>query len=122
MDQQHFTEIVSFLEDRLRPLFDPENGSDHGFGMDDTSRALRALRGTISGAGAVNGICEQRATADVELRRVIDQTLALNWDQLVGLARHWEDHPDFRPAFKRGSWDFDAEPSAATGGSGAPQG
>jgi hypothetical protein len=113
MDQQHFSEITSFLDDRLRPLFDPENGSEHGFGMDDTSRALRALLGAVRSAAAVQGICEQRATADAELRRVVDQTLAHHWDQLVGIARHWEDHPGFRPAFKRGSWDFEPEPAAA---------
>lgn len=113
MDQQHFEEITSFLEDRLRPLFDAATGSEHGFGTDDTSRALRALRGTVSGAAAVRGILEQRATAEGELRQVIEQSLAHNWDTLVAVARHWEDHPDFRPVFKRGSWDFDAAPRAA---------
>ena len=118
MDQQHFETITSFVEDRLRPLFDAETGSDHGFGMDDTSRALRALRGSVSSAAAVKGILEQRPTAEAELRQVMDQTIAHNWDQLVAVARHWEDHPDVRPAFKRGSWDFDTEPSGTAAAQG----
>ncbi|MFD0431720.1 hypothetical protein ACFQ60_44585 [Streptomyces zhihengii] len=55
MDIQHFERISAFVEARLRPLFDAETGSDHGFGMDDTSRALRALLNTVRAAAAVRG-------------------------------------------------------------------
>ncbi len=61
--EQRFRRITGFIEDRLTPLFDPANGSDHGFGMDDTSRALRAARYTVQAASAVSGLVEKRATA-----------------------------------------------------------
>ncbi|HEY9368737.1 hypothetical protein [Streptomyces sp.] len=112
MDAQHFERITAFIEARLTPIFDPANG-DHGFGMDDTSRALRALRNAVAAASAVKGLAEQRATADAKLRSVIDQALEHNWDVLRGIARQWEDHEDFRKEFKRHAWDFDVEPVAA---------
>ncbi|MFF6774355.1 hypothetical protein ACFY8W_12405 [Streptomyces sp. NPDC012637] len=102
--QQRFERITAFVEARLTPLFDPENGSDHGFGMDDTSRALRALRYTVQAASAVNGLLEKRASAP-ELRQVVDQALEHNWDVLRSIARMWEDHPDFQKEFKGHSWD-----------------
>ncbi|MFB7370116.1 hypothetical protein ACFC0D_09770 [Streptomyces sp. NPDC056222] len=112
MDVQHFERITAFIEDRLRPLFDPENGSDHGFGMDDTSRALRALLGTVKAAAAVKGLAEQRAAADPAMRNIIDQALEHNWDVLRGVARNWEDHPDFVREFKRHAWELDETPTA----------
>ncbi|MFG2334159.1 hypothetical protein ACGFMM_31780 [Streptomyces sp. NPDC048604] len=113
MDAQHFERITAFIEARLTPVFDPANGSDHGFGMDDTSRALRALRNAVAAASAVKGLAAQRATADPKLRSVIDQALEHNWDVLRGIARMWEDHPDFLKEFKRHAWDFDLAPAAA---------
>ncbi|WP_418961047.1 hypothetical protein [Streptomyces tritici] len=118
MDAQHFERITAFIEARLTPVFDPANGSDHGFGMDDTSRALRALRNAVAAASAVKGLAAQRATADPKLRNVIDQALEHNWDVLRGIARMWEDHPDFLKEFKRHAWDFDLEPAAAAGSEG----
>ncbi|MEU9994121.1 hypothetical protein [Streptomyces sp. NPDC050848] len=112
MDVQHFERITAFIEDRLRPLFDPANGSDHGFGMDDTSRALRSLLGTVKAAAAVKGLAEQRAAADPALRHIIDQALEHNWDVLRGVARNWEDHPDFVRDFKRHAWELDETPVA----------
>ncbi|WP_137991490.1 hypothetical protein [Streptomyces vilmorinianum] len=111
MDVQHFERITAFIEARLRPLFDPETGSDHGFGMDDTSRALRALLGTVKAAAAVKGLADQRATADPAMRNIIDQALEHNWDVLRGVARNWEDHPDFVRAFKLHAWDLDETPA-----------
>ncbi|WP_309055685.1 hypothetical protein [Streptomyces sp.] len=102
--RQRFERITAFIEARLTPLFDPENGKDHGFGMDDTSRALRALRYTVQAASAVNGLVEKRETAP-ELRQVVDQALEHNWDVLRSAARMWEDHPDFLKEFKGHSWD-----------------
>ncbi|MGW0117701.1 hypothetical protein [Streptomyces sp. NPDC003327] len=102
--EQRFQRITGFVEARLTPLFDPENGSDHGFGMDDTSRALRALRYTVQAASAVNGLLEKRESAP-ELRQVVDQALEHNWDVLRSIARMWEDHADFRKEFKAHSWD-----------------
>jgi len=102
--QQRFERVTAFVEARLTPLFDPGNGMDHGFGMDDTSRALRALRYTVQAASAVNGLLEKRESAP-ELRQVVDQALEHNWDVLRSVARMWEDHPDFRKEFKAHSWD-----------------
>ncbi|MFI9123273.1 hypothetical protein ACIGW0_28440 [Streptomyces bikiniensis] len=102
--EQRFRRITDFVEARLTPLFDPANGSDHGFGMDDTSRALRAARYTVQAASAVSGLVEKRATAP-ELRQVVDQALEHNWDVLRSVARMWEDHPDFLKEFKAHSWD-----------------
>lgn len=113
MDLQHFEQINAFIEDRLRPLFDADTGSEHGWAMDDTSRALRALRDTALSAAAVKGITEQRESGDEEVRHIAGQALAHHWDQLVRIARHWEDHPDFRPGFKRGSWEFELAPTAS---------
>ncbi|MER5310378.1 hypothetical protein ABT034_21620 [Streptomyces sp. NPDC002773] len=101
--QQRFQRITAFIEARLTPLFDPANGSDHGFGMDDTSRALRATRYTVQAAAAVGGLVEKRGSA--ELRPVVDQALEQNWDVLRSIARMWEDHPDFLKEFKAHSWD-----------------
>ncbi|MET9803098.1 hypothetical protein [Streptomyces sp. NPDC006368] len=112
MDAQHFERITAFVEDRLRPLFDAETGSEHGFGMDDTSRALRALLNTVRAAAAVRGLAEKRRTADEAMRHIIDQALEHNWDVLRGIARNWEDHPDFLREFKRHAWELD-EASAA---------
>ncbi|GGR50291.1 hypothetical protein [Streptomyces roseolus] len=102
--EARFRRITDFIEARLTPLFDPANGSDHGFGMDDTSRALRALRYTVQAASQVSGLVEKRETAP-ELRQVVDQALEHNWDALRSIARMWEDHEDFRKEFKAHSWD-----------------
>ncbi|GGT50572.1 hypothetical protein [Streptomyces purpureus] len=107
MDVQNFERINAFVEDRLRPLFDAETGSEHGFGMDDTSRALRALLNTVKAAAAVRGLAEQREAAEPALREAIDHALAHNWDVLRGVARNWEDHPDFRREFKLHAWELD---------------
>ncbi|MEU0272627.1 hypothetical protein [Streptomyces sp. NPDC006307] len=112
MDARHFDRINAFVEARLTPLFDPETGSEHGFGMDDTSRALRALRNTALAAAAVKGLVAQRATAEPQLRGVIDQALEQNWDVLRGIARHWEDHPDFAREFKLDWWSLTEAPAA----------
>ncbi|MEV7415560.1 hypothetical protein [Streptomyces sp. NPDC089919] len=106
MDVQHFERITAFIEARLTPLFDASTGSEHGWGMDDTSRALRALRGAVLAASSVKGVIAQRADADPALRNVIDQTLEHNWDVLRGAARMWEDHPDFQREFKRHAWEL----------------
>ncbi|MFF8846396.1 hypothetical protein ACF08N_27380 [Streptomyces sp. NPDC015127] len=118
MDHQHFQRITAFVEARLTPLFDAATGSTHGFGMDDTSRALRALRATVLAASAVEGIIEQRRTADAEIRHIADQALAHHWEVLQRIARNWEDHPDFLREFKRHSWEFDDEPTTAAAGEG----
>ena len=83
--EQRFQRITGFIEARLTPLFDPANGSDHGFGMDDTSRALRALRYTVQAASAVNGLVEKRETAP-ELRQVVDQAMERSASQLCSSA------------------------------------
>lgn len=98
---ERFQRITAFIEARLTPLFDPANGSDHGFGMDDTSRATRY---TVQAASAVNGLVEKRESAP-ELRQVVDQALEHNWDVLRSVARMWEDHPDFLKEYKAHSWD-----------------
>ncbi|MGW0468879.1 hypothetical protein ACWDX6_27015 [Streptomyces sp. NPDC003027] len=113
MDVQHFERVNAFIEARLRPLFDAETGSEHGFGMDDTSRSLRALLNTVKAAAAVKGLAAQRAGADRVTRDIIDQALEHNWDVLRGVARHWEDHPDFLREFKRHAWELDESPAAA---------
>ncbi|WP_030195847.1 hypothetical protein [Streptomyces sp. NRRL S-87] len=113
MDVQHFERITAFIEARLTPLFDPQEGSDHGWGMDDKSRALRALRNAVLGASAIKGIIAQRAAADAALRGIIDQSLEHNWDVLRGIARQWEDHPDYQREFKRHAWELEAAPATA---------
>lgn len=118
MDHRHFQRITAFVEARLTPLFDAGTGSTHGFGMDDTSRALRALRATVLAASAVEGVFEQRDKADGEIGHIADQALAHNWDVLRRIARNWEDHPDFLREFKRDSWEFDDEPATATAAEG----
>ncbi len=112
MDVQHFERITAFIEARLTPLFAAETGSENGFGMDDTSRALRALRNAVLEASVTKGLIETRATAEPAVRRVIDQTVELHWDVLRGIARQWEDHADFRREFKRHAWELDAAPAA----------
>ncbi|MER5732069.1 hypothetical protein ABT084_27695 [Streptomyces sp. NPDC002138] len=113
MDVRHFERITAFIEARLTPLFAAETGSDSGFGMDDTSRALRALRNAVLEASAVKGLLEQRPTAEPAVRRVIDQSVEQHWDVLRGVARQWEDHPDFVREFKRHGWELDEAPAAA---------
>lgn len=113
MEAQHFERITAFIEARLTPLFDAETGSEYGFGMDDTSRALRALRNSVLEASAVKGLIEQRATAEPATRRVIDQSVEHNWDVLRGIARQWEDHADFRHEFKHHAWELDHHHHAA---------
>ncbi|MBT2365633.1 hypothetical protein J7E88_09950 [Streptomyces sp. ISL-10] len=113
MDLHHFQRITAFVEARLTPLFDAATGSTHGFGMDDTSRALRALRATALAASAVEGVIEQRGAADAEVRRIADQALAHSWDVLQRIARNWEDHPDFLREFKRDSWEFGQESASS---------
>ncbi|AYV26071.1 hypothetical protein EES41_05010 [Streptomyces sp. ADI95-16] len=113
MDVQHFERITSFIEARLTPLFAAETGSDNGFAMDDTSRALRALRNAVLEASAVKGLIEKRETAEPAVRRVIDQSVEHHWDVLRGIARQWEDHADFVREFKRHAWELDATPAAA---------
>ncbi|MFF2578302.1 hypothetical protein [Streptomyces goshikiensis] len=113
MDVQHFERITSFIEARLTPLFAAETGSDNGFAMDDTSRALRALRNAVLEASAVKGLIEKRETAEPAVRRVIDQSVEHHWDVLRGIARQWEDHADFAREFKRHAWELDAAPAAA---------
>ncbi|MFD3325566.1 hypothetical protein [Streptomyces sp. NPDC058701] len=111
MDVQHFERITAFIEARLTPLFAAETGSENGFGMDDTSRALRALRNAVLEASVTKGLIGTRATAEPAVRRVIDQTVELHWDVLRGIARQWEDHADFRREFKRHAWELDAAPA-----------
>ncbi|MFE3993793.1 hypothetical protein ACFXPW_19220 [Streptomyces goshikiensis] len=113
MDVQHFERITSFIEARLTPLFAAETGSDNGFAMDDTSRALRALRNAVLEASAVKGLIEKRETAEPAVRRVIDQSVEHHWDVLRGIARQWEDHADFAREFKRHAWELDTAPVAA---------
>ncbi|MFD7631406.1 hypothetical protein ACFV7Q_36270 [Streptomyces sp. NPDC059851] len=112
MDVQHFERITAFIEARLTPLFDEATGSERGFAMDDTSRALRALRNAVLEASAVRGLLEKRATADAALGRVIDQSVEHHWDVLRGIARQWEDHADFSKEFKRHAWELEAVPAA----------
>ncbi|WP_330261207.1 hypothetical protein [Streptomyces sp. NBC_00539] len=112
MDVQHFTRITAFIEARLTPLFAAETGSENGFAMDDTSRALRALRNAVLEASAVKGLIEKRAGAEPAVRRVIDQSVEHHWDVLRGIARQWEDHPDFAREFKRHAWELDGVPAA----------
>ncbi|WP_030293742.1 hypothetical protein [Streptomyces katrae] len=119
MDVQHFERITAFIEARLTPLFDETTGSERGFAMDDTSRALRALRNAVLEASAVKGLLEKRAEAEPALRRVIDQSVEHHWDVLRGIARQWEDHTDFLREFKRHAWELDevlAAPAATTEG------
>ncbi|MDX3535069.1 hypothetical protein PV721_11935 [Streptomyces sp. MB09-01] len=113
MEAQHFERITAFIEARLTPLFDAETGSEYGFGMDDTSRALRALRNSVLEASAIKGLIAQRATAEPAMRRVIDQSVEHNWDVLRGIARQWEDHADFRHEFKHHAWELDHHHAAA---------
>ncbi|GGZ47117.1 hypothetical protein AB0P12_10040 [Streptomyces subrutilus] len=113
MDVQHFERITAFIEARLTPLFDAETGSEYGFGMDDTSRALRALRNAVLEASAVKGLIGKRESQDAATRRVIDQSVEHHWDVLRGIARQWEDHADFRREFKRHAWELDAAPAPA---------
>ncbi|MEU7556199.1 hypothetical protein AB0B01_28385 [Streptomyces sp. NPDC044571] len=118
MDVQHFERITAFIEARLTPVFDEGTGSERGFAMDDTSRALRALRNAVLEASAVKGLIEQRATAEPSLRRVIDQSVEHHWDVLRGIARQWEDHGDFVREFKRHAWELDealSTPAASEG-------
>lgn len=112
MDVQHFERITAFIEARLTPLFDEGTGSERGFAMDDTSRALRALRNAVLEASSVKGLIEQRAAAEPALRRVIDQSVEHHWDVLRGIARQWEDHEDFAHAFKHHAWELDEAPAA----------
>ncbi|MGY4387139.1 hypothetical protein ACVWXB_000438 [Streptomyces sp. TE12347] len=107
MDVQHFERITAFIEARLTPLFDEATGSEHGFAMDDTSRALRALRNSVLEASAIKGLIEKRESAEPAMRRVIDQSVEHNWDVLRGIARQWEDHADFRHEFKHHAWELD---------------
>ncbi|WP_411103991.1 hypothetical protein [Streptomyces sp. cmx-4-9] len=113
MDVQHFERITAFIEARLTPLFEAESGSESGFAMDDTSRALRALRNAVLEASAVKGLIAQRQTAEPAVRRVIDQSVEHHWDVLRGIARQWEDHGDFQREFKRHAWELDEAPAAA---------
>ncbi|CAM5660300.1 hypothetical protein SAVIM338S_06757 [Streptomyces avidinii] len=113
MDVRHFERITAFIEARLTPLFAEETGSDSGFAMDDTSRALRALRNAALEASVAKGLIEQRATAEPAVRRVIDQAVEHHWDVLRGIARQWEDHADFAREFKRHAWELDEAPAAA---------
>ncbi|MEU8777881.1 hypothetical protein [Streptomyces sp. NPDC048606] len=113
MDVQHFERITAFIEARLTPLFAAESGNDGGFAMDDTSRALRALRNSVLEASAVKGLIERRATAEGRTRAVIDQSVEHHWDVLRGIARQWEDHADFRREFKRHAWELDETPAPA---------
>ncbi|MER6215526.1 hypothetical protein ABT213_15835 [Streptomyces sp. NPDC001674] len=113
MDVRHFERITAFIEARLTPLFDAETGSEHGFAMDDTSRALRALRNSVLEAGAVTGLIATRETAEPLVRKVIDQSVEHHWDVLRGIARQWEDHADFRKEFKRHAWELDEAPAPA---------
>ncbi|MBT2406171.1 hypothetical protein J7I97_13305 [Streptomyces sp. ISL-87] len=113
VDVQHFERITAFIEARLTSLFDEATGSERGFAMDDTSRALRALRNAVLEASAVKGLIEKRATAEPALRRVIDQSVEHHWDVLRGIARQWEDHADFVREFKRHAWELEAPPAAA---------
>lgn len=112
MDVRHFERITAFIEARLTPLFAEETGSDNGFGMDDTSRALRALRNAALEASVAKGLVEQRASAEPAVRRVIDQAVEHHWDVLRGIARQWEDHADFAREFKRHAWELDETPAA----------
>ncbi|MEU4950993.1 hypothetical protein [Streptomyces lavendulae] len=111
MDVQHFERITAFIEARLTPLFEAGTGSERGFAMDDTSRALRALRNSVLEASAVKGLFEQRESADQRMRNVIDQSVEHHWDVLRGIARQWEDHADFRREFKRHAWQLEAAPA-----------
>ncbi|MET9467124.1 hypothetical protein ABZY44_20435 [Streptomyces sp. NPDC006544] len=113
MDVRHFERITAFIEARLTPLFAEETGSDSGFAMDDTSRALRALRNAALEASVAKGLIEQRATAEPAVRRVIDQAVEHHWDVLRGIARQWEDHADFAREFKRHAWELDEAPVTA---------
>ncbi|MBW5484500.1 hypothetical protein [Streptomyces bambusae] len=113
MDVQHFERITAFIEARLTPLFDEASGNRHGWDMDDTSRALRALRNAVLEASAVKGLIAKRDTADAAMRRVIDQSVEHHWDVLRGIARQWEDHADFQREFKRHAWELDEVPAAA---------
>ncbi|MDJ0385164.1 hypothetical protein [Streptomyces sp. G-G2] len=113
MDVQHFERITAFIEARLTPLFAPAEGSESGFAMDDTSRALRALRNAVLEASAVKGLLETRPTAEPAVRRVIDQSVEQHWDVLRGIARQWEDHPDFVREFKRHAWELDGTAAAS---------
>ncbi|RSS58339.1 hypothetical protein EF912_10860 [Streptomyces sp. WAC07061] len=114
MDVQHFERITAFIEARLTPLFDAETGSERGFAMDDTSRALRALRNSVLEASAVKGLIATRETAEPLLRKVIDQSVEHHWDVLRGIARQWEDHADFQREFKRHAWELDEAPAPAS--------
>ncbi|MEV7725136.1 hypothetical protein AB0P15_10430 [Streptomyces sp. NPDC087917] len=113
MDVQHFERITAFIEARLTPLFEAETGSESGFAMDDTSRALRALRNSVLEASAVKGLLTERESAEPRTRSIIDQSVEHHWDVLRGIARQWEDHTDFRREFKRHAWELDATPAPA---------
>ncbi|MFC9292738.1 hypothetical protein ACFTWH_33750 [Streptomyces sp. NPDC057011] len=113
MDVQHFERITAFIEARLTPLFDESTGSEHGWGMDDTSRALRALRNAVLEASHIKGLIAQRESAEPAMRRVIDQSVEHNWDVLRGIARMWEDHADFRHEFSHHAWELEGHHSHA---------
>lgn len=114
MDVRYFERITAFIEARLTPLFAEDTGSDNGFAMDDTSRALRALRNAALEASVAKTLIGQRDAADPAVRRVIDQAVEHHWDVLRGIARQWEDHTDFAREFKRHAWELDEAPAAAT--------
>ncbi|WP_424215936.1 hypothetical protein ACN20G_27715 (plasmid) [Streptomyces sp. BI20] len=106
MDVEHFQRITAFIEARLTPLFAAEAGAEGGFAMDDTSRALRGLRNAVLESSTVASLFARREGAERAERAVIDQALEHHWDVLRGVARQWEDHPDFRHAFKHHAWEL----------------
>lgn len=93
---EHINRIADFVEARIDEQFTGDLVSRH-FDKDPVARCLRALRRVVGTLRATHALEDQRA--EPGLATAVGFALTQAWGELAGIAKEWDDHPDYLPEF-----------------------
>jgi hypothetical protein len=93
---EHIQRIADFAFARVDEQLSGDN-AERLWATDDVSRSLRALRRAVEQLRAKTGLAKKIGEPDLAVAATL--TLSLAWQDLRGIAKEWNDHPDYLPEF-----------------------